>query len=200
MLIVVSCLISYLLGAISFSYLFTKWIKKVDIRKFGSGNAGATNTARVLGTGPAIGVLILDILKGVIAVLIAMAFDLPSWGIALSGLFAIIGHVWPVYFGFKGGKGVATTIAVFLMVMWLPTLIMAVVAILLIALTRFVSLGSLAFVLTPIIALILGGYSTGELIITAIIALLLIWKHRQNIQRLISGNENKFGSKNKELS
>ncbi|GGH79032.1 glycerol-3-phosphate acyltransferase PlsY [Pullulanibacillus pueri] len=197
MFVVLSCVVSYLLGAISFSYIFTKWIKKVDIREHGSGNAGATNTARVLGTGPAIGVLILDVLKGVVAVLISMAFHLPDWGIALSGLCAILGHIWPVYYGFKGGKGVATTIAVFLMLMWLPTLIVAIIAILLIALTRYVSLGSLVFILTPIAGLAIGGYPSSYIIVSAIIALLLLWKHRANIQRLVQGNESKFGSKSK---
>nr|WP_308422142.1 glycerol-3-phosphate 1-O-acyltransferase PlsY [Pullulanibacillus camelliae] len=196
---IVSCVIAYLLGSVSFSYILTRLIKKVDIRQYGSGNAGATNTARVLGTGPAIFVLILDILKGIVAVLIALAFHLSDWGVALSGLCAILGHVWPIYFGFKGGKGVATTIAVFLMLMWLPTLIAAIIALLLIALTRYISLGSLAFILTPIIALFLGGYPMSHIIVSAVIALLIIWKHRSNIKRLVQGNENKFGSKAKEL-
>jgi len=196
---VVSCLIAYLLGSVSFSYILTKLIKKVDIREYGSRNAGATNAARVLGTGPAIIVFVLDILKAVIAVLIAFAFHLTDWGIALSGLCAILGHVWSIYYRFKGGKGVATTIAVFLMFMWLPTLITVVIAILLIIFTRYISLGSLAFILTPIVALILGGYPVSYIIVSAVIALVIIWKHRSNIQRLIQGTESKFGSKIKDV-
>jgi len=191
--------IAYLLGSISFSYIFTKLIKKVDIREYGSKNAGATNAARILGTGPAVIVFILDILKGVVAVLIAFAFHLTDWGVALSGLCAILGHVWSIYYGFKGGKGVATTIALFLMLMWLPTLIAAVVALLLILFTRYISLGSLAFILTPIVALILGGYSASYIIVSAVISLLIIWKHRSNIRRLIQGTESKFGSKIKDV-
>ena len=196
---IISCVIAYLLGSISFSYIFTKLIKKVDIREYGSKNAGATNAARILGTGPAVIVFILDILKGVVAVLIAFAFHLTDWGVALSGLCAILGHVWSIYYGFKGGKGVATTIALFLMLMWLPTLIAAVVALLLILFTRYISLGSLAFILTPIVALILGGYSASYIIVSAVISLLIIWKHRSNIRRLIQGTESKFGSKIKDV-
>ncbi|MFC4617821.1 glycerol-3-phosphate 1-O-acyltransferase PlsY [Camelliibacillus cellulosilyticus] len=192
--------ISYLLGAINFSYLFTKIIKKDDIRNYGSGNAGATNTMRVLGTGPAVGVLILDVVKGIAGVLIAMAFGLPNWGLAVAGLCAVIGHVWPIYFGFRGGKGVATTIGVFCMLFIIPALIAGAVAIILIAATRFVSLGSLVFIiLTPVIGWIYGTYPPASLIVGAVIALVLIWKHRSNIGRLVKGTENKLGTKTKNV-
>ncbi|TGA98136.1 glycerol-3-phosphate 1-O-acyltransferase PlsY [Sporolactobacillus shoreae] len=197
MLTVVSFILSYLIGSISFSYLITKKIKKIDIRKTGSGNAGATNTMRVLGTGPAVVVLLLDVLKGIACILIARAFGLPDWAIVVSGLLAILGHDFPVYFGFKGGKGVATTIGVFFMIFPLFALIAGLATILIIAVTRYVSLGSLFFLLfTPLLGWIFGHYSWGVLTAAFIIALLAYIQHRANIVRLIHGNENKLGHKN----
>ncbi|MCO7176762.1 glycerol-3-phosphate 1-O-acyltransferase PlsY [Sporolactobacillus kofuensis] len=196
MLIALSIIISYLIGSISFSYIITKKIKKIDIRKTGSGNAGATNTMRVLGTGPALGVLILDVLKGIVCVLIARGLGIDDWAVACSGLAAIIGHDFPVYFGFKGGKGVATTIGVFFMIMPLYALIAGVITILIIALTRFVSLGSLFFLLmTPILGWVLNHYSAGVLIVAFCITILAFYQHRANINRLIHGEENKLGHK-----
>ncbi|MCO7127043.1 glycerol-3-phosphate 1-O-acyltransferase PlsY [Sporolactobacillus shoreicorticis] len=196
MLIAFSIIISYLIGSISFSYLITKKIKKIDIRKTGSGNAGATNTMRVLGTGPAVGVLLLDVFKGVVCILMANLLGLPDWAAALSGLAAIIGHDFPVYYGFKGGKGVATTIGVFFMIMPLFALIAGVITLLIIAVTRFVSLGSLFFLLfTPILGWIIHGYSTGVLVALFLITILAFYQHRANIVRLIQGKENKLGHK-----
>jgi acyl phosphate:glycerol-3-phosphate acyltransferase len=192
---ILSFLISYLIGAISFSIILTKRIKKVDIREYGSGNAGATNTMRVLGKGPAIAVLLLDVLKGVAAILIAEAFHLSEWGIVLSGFFAIVGHVWPIYYGFKGGKGVATTIGVFMMISFLPTLIAGIVTILLIAITRYVSLGSLILILvTPILAYFFHAPPSFT-IVGLILFLISAYKHRENIRRLLKGTENKLGAK-----
>lgn len=196
MLTVVSFIVSYLIGSISFSYLITKKIKKIDIRKTGSGNAGATNTLRVLGVGPAIGVLLLDVLKGVVSILIARSLGLADWAVALSGLFAVVGHDFPSYYGFKGGKGVATTIGVFFMIMPLYALIAGVTAILIIAFSRFVSAGSLFFLLfTPVLGWILGNYSAGVLIAAFLIAVLAFYQHRGNISRLAHGKENKIGQK-----
>lgn len=187
---------AYLLGAISFSYLITKKIKKVDIRSLGSGNAGATNTLRILGTGPAIAVLLLDVAKGVVVVLIARWLDLDSWVVALAGFLAIIGHNWPIYYGFRGGKGVATTVGVIAILTFPPALYAGILTILIIAITRYVSLGSLFLMLaTPIIALIFFDYPNVYYGVEWLIALLALWKHRTNINRLIKGKENKLGSK-----
>jgi len=195
MLTALSFILAYLIGAISFSIIITKLIKKEDIRNFGSGNAGATNTMRVLGKGPAIIVLLLDVLKGIVAILIAKAFGLEDWAVAVTGLLAIVGHNWPVYFGFRGGKGVATTIGVICMLLLTPGLIAGAVAIIVIILTRYVSLGSLIFTVgTPIVALIFGTYPVSFIIVSAVIAVLSIWKHRANIGRLFSGTESKIGS------
>jgi glycerol-3-phosphate acyltransferase PlsY len=195
-MVIISFILAYLIGSVSFSYLITKKIKKVDIRQLGSGNAGATNTMRVLGTGPAIAVLLLDVLKGVAAVLIAMLLHLPHWAAATTGLCAIIGHNFPVYFNFRGGKGVATTIGVFMMLMIFPSLYAGIVAIIVIAVTRFVSLGSLLFIiLTPLFAFYINHYPESYSYIGFIIALLAIYQHRTNISRLKKGEENKIGKK-----
>ncbi|TCP31657.1 acyl-phosphate glycerol-3-phosphate acyltransferase [Scopulibacillus darangshiensis] len=197
---ILAFVIAYLIGSISFSYLITKKIKKVDIREFGSGNAGATNTLRVLGVGPAVTVLLLDVLKGVVAVLFAMVLNLDSWAVAATGLFAILGHNFPVFYGFKGGKGVATTIGAFVMLMYSPALAAGVFAIILIILTRYVSLGSLIFIIfTPIFSLYVGDNPLSYTYIGLIIALLAIWQHRTNIKRLIRGEENRLGKKTKDI-
>ncbi len=192
---VISFLVAYLIGAISFSIIFTKMIKKVDVRDYGSGNAGATNTMRVLGKGPAILVLLLDVLKGIVAILVAKFFHLSDWQVALTGLFAIVGHVWPIYYGFKGGKGVATTIGVFAMLSFVPTLIAGILTILIIAVTRYVSLGSLILILlTPILSYFFNS-SSAFMVIGLIIFAISAYKHRANIGRLLKGNENKLGAK-----
>lgn len=193
---VISILVAYFLGAISFSIIFTKSIKKVDIRDYGSGNAGATNTMRVLGKGPAILVLLLDVIKGIVPILLARyLFHLPDWAVALTGLAAIVGHIWPIYYGFKGGKGVATTIGVFAVIHFIPTLIAGIITIIVIAVTRYVSLGSLILILlTPILSYFFGAKSS-FIIIGLIIFVISAYKHRANIGRLMKGNENKLGSK-----
>jgi len=194
--IVVPIIIAYLLGSVSFSYLFGKWLKGIDIRNYGSGNAGATNTLRVLGKGPAIAVLLLDALKGAVSVWIAWWIAPASpYAAAFAGLAAIIGHNWPIYFGFRGGKGIATTIGVMFSLAWIPALIAGVVAIAAIALTRFVSLGSLLFaLLLPILLFFLHfpsvlGWSAVVVCVFAFI------RHRNNIVKLLSGKEHKLGSK-----
>ncbi|MCT8138879.1 glycerol-3-phosphate 1-O-acyltransferase PlsY [Anaerobacillus sp. CMMVII] len=199
MAIFVSVLVGYLLGSISFSYIFGKRLKKVDIRQHGSGNAGATNTLRVLGVGPAIAVLLLDAIKGILAVL--LGFYLVGEGIApaLAGLAAIVGHNWPVFLRFKGGKGVATTIGVLATLVFWPALIAGVLAIISIAITRFVSLGSLLFLLlTTLITSMFRDYFIYPIeyvYLLIIVTILSIWRHRANIVRLSKGNESKIGKK-----
>jgi glycerol-3-phosphate acyltransferase PlsY len=193
--IILSILIGYLLGSVSFSYIVAKRVAGIDIRQHGSKNAGATNTLRVLGKGPAVFVLFLDALKGIVAVLIAMQLtDLP-WVIMLSGLGAIIGHNWPVFFGFKGGKGVATTIGVVFTVALIPATIASIVAVITIYIFRYVSLGSLVFAtLLPIFITL---YHLPFAYIGGAIAIMLMTyiRHRTNIVRIIRGEENKLGKK-----
>jgi glycerol-3-phosphate acyltransferase PlsY len=199
--LIFTILTGYLLGSISFSYIIAKKIKKVDIRQHGSGNAGATNTLRVLGLGPALSVLALDVLKGVIAVWLGAVLAPDETGIfpALAGFAAIIGHNWPVYYGFRGGKGVATTIGVLATLVFFPALYAGIVAIISIVLTKYVSLGSIFFaILTPVITLIFlhhYDYPVMYAYLAIVVALLSIWRHRTNIQRLLSGTESKIGKK-----
>jgi acyl phosphate:glycerol-3-phosphate acyltransferase len=196
MTILISLLAAYLLGSISFSYLIAKKVMKIDIRQHGSGNAGATNTLRVLGKGPAIFVLLLDIAKGVVSIFIAKALGGPEWLPIGAGLFAIIGHNWPIFHGFRGGKGVATTIGVFVTIAFIPSLIIGILTILIIAITRYVSLGSLFFIgISPFILLLMNAYPTSYFYIGLVIAGLSYWRHRSNIQRLLRGKENKIGQK-----
>lgn len=196
----ISVLLGYLIGSISFSYLIAKKIMKIDIRKHGSGNAGATNTLRVLGIGPAISVLLLDTAKGIVAVLIGVWLSDANWVPFAAGMAAIIGHNWPIYYGFRGGKGVATTIGVFATLVFPAALIAGIVAIVTIAITRYVSLGSILFmVITPILTLFIGSYPLDYTILASIIAILAIWRHRANIKRLVQGSESKIGQK-KEVS
>ncbi|GAF24424.1 MULTISPECIES: glycerol-3-phosphate 1-O-acyltransferase PlsY [Shouchella] len=194
-------LLSYLLGSVSFSYLIAKKIKKIDIRKEGSGNAGATNTLRVLGVGPAISVLLLDVLKGILPVVLAMLVTDAAFVHVLTGLAAILGHNWPIYFGFRGGKGVATSIGVLVSLVFLPALLAGVVAIASIFITRYVSLGSLLFaVLTPVALVLLMlipgfSYPFEYILFTVVLAIMSLWRHRTNVSRLLSGTENKIGRK-----
>jgi glycerol-3-phosphate acyltransferase PlsY len=187
-------ILSYLLGSISFSILVAKKIAKIDIREHGSGNAGATNTLRVLGKGPGIAVLLLDAAKGAIAVGLATWITGGNDAIVvLSGIAAILGHNWPIFFEFRGGKGVATTIGTLLALSPGPALIAVVVTILVIAVTRYVSLGSLVFfVLIPIILIIIGA-PLAYILGTLCIAVLGFVRHAENINRLLRGKERKLG-------
>lgn len=197
--ILFSIILSYLIGSISFSYLITKKIKKIDIREHGSGNAGATNTLRVLGPWAAATVLILDMLKGVAAVLIALSLAGPGLVPALAGLATILGHNWPIYHGFRGGKGVATTIGVMVTIAFIPSVISGVITIAIIAITRLVSLGSLIFMIatTALIFFLLERFQYSEyyLYLSIVVTILSFWRHRANISRLLQGKENKLGAK-----
>lgn len=188
--------ISYLLGSISFSYLMGRMVRNIDIRSHGSGNAGATNTLRVLGVGPAITVLALDIVKGIGAIWIGYAFaDGQTWIPVLSGLSVIAGHNWPIFFGFRGGKGIATTIGVMATLCFLPALFAGIIAIIAVAVTRYVSLGSLLFTGLLPIAIWLMGHPVPILIASLIVAVFAFYKHRKNIIKLVQGQENKLGTK-----
>jgi glycerol-3-phosphate acyltransferase PlsY len=193
----IACILfSYLLGSVIFSLIIGKMVKGVDVRKHGSGNAGATNTLRVIGIGPAILVFVLDISKGALAVLLArwVQPDL-VWLQVASGLAAIAGHNWPVWFRFRGGKGIATTIGMVVGLAFLPGLIAGLIAILAIVLTRYVSLGSLIFTaLFPVFVLIMS-YPT-EIILGSFAIMAFAWlRHRTNIVKLMKGQENKLGAK-----
>lgn len=196
---IIAIVLSYLLGSVSFSVVLAKLLKGIDIRQHGSGNAGATNTLRILGKGPAIAVLLLDVLKGIGAIWLGKWLGGGNeWIPALCGLAAIVGHNWPVYFRFRGGKGIATTIGIMATLCFFPALCAGIIAILLIVFTCYVSLGSLVFVaLTPISLLVFGliqGFDWPIFWSSLVICLFAFWRHRSNIVKIVQGRENKIGS------
>ncbi|MCC8169252.1 MAG: glycerol-3-phosphate 1-O-acyltransferase PlsY [Oscillospiraceae bacterium] len=211
-------IIAYLIGSINFSILISKAISGKDIRESGSGNAGATNMLRTYGKKMGVITLLLDVLKGVIVVLAVKTlansdimypdthFDMEVNAALpyIAGVCVILGHNFPLYFGFKGGKGVATSLGVVLMLDWKVGLIVAVCAIAVIAVTRYVSLGSIlggaAYIIVEIVkAIATKSYNIVQLVCVVIIGGLLIARHHANIKRLLSGTENKlsFGKKEK---
>ncbi|MGD8189184.1 glycerol-3-phosphate 1-O-acyltransferase PlsY [Brevibacillus ginsengisoli] len=198
---ILSFVISYLLGSISFSYLIAKKVAGIDIRMHGSGNAGATNTLRVLGKGPAVLVLLLDACKGLAAMGIThlLTGGAPV-AYAFAGIFAIIGHNWPVFYGFRGGKGIATTVGVALGLSPIAFLINAVITVSVIAITRFVSLGSLVFAtLLPILLFIFAKDPVFGWV-SMCITIFAYVRHYSNIVNLLQGKERKLGdSSNKKL-
>lgn len=191
-------IIAYLIGSISTSTILTRWIAKTDIRRHGSGNAGATNTMRVLGTKWGVLVLVIDALKGVVAIALASGLShYDAWLPYLCGLAVISGHNWPVFFGFRGGKGIATTIGVFLSVhtVLMPAVVAGIIALVILALTRYVSLASLCFtVLTPVFVGIFGRPILA-IVFASLVALFSLYRHQQNIGRLLRGTEHRIFSK-----
>jgi glycerol-3-phosphate acyltransferase PlsY len=187
---------SYLLGAIPTSHLASRLFAKIDLREHGSGNLGATNLYRVLGWKYAIPVALFDIAKGAIPVLVFAPRATDSQLFALAcGVAAIMGHVFSVFVGFKGGKGVATAAGVMLALTPLALAVAAIVWALLVLLTGYVSLGSIgAAAGLPFAVYLLERPTTAELLwIDAAVAAGVIFLHRRNIQRLIRGTENRFG-------
>ncbi len=193
-------LVSYLLGNFQTSYLIGKIFMKSDIREFGSGNAGTTNALRVYGIKAAVTTLILDAAKGLIAVVIG-SYVLGEIGIYLSGVSVILGHDWPIFFKFKGGKGIATTIGLALIISPLAAVISIIIGVSIIAITRYVSLGTtIAIGLWPLVSYVLMktdlyGLNYNFIIFACVLAVISIFKHRSNIKRLIKGEESKLGSK-----
>ena len=223
---VITAIVSYLIGSVNFSILISKAISGKDIRESGSGNAGATNMLRTHGKKFAIITLLCDIAKGVLAVLLAILcreYIVPnsgwnpeiSWGGVISvllltalpyiaGLFVMLGHCFPVFFGFKGGKGVATALGVVMTLDWKIGIIVLVIALAIMAITRYVSLGSVVaaalFVILTIakqffVMLFANPYI---IVCSTLMGLLVILRHHANIGRLIHGTENKLSFSKKE--
>jgi len=189
--------IAYLLGSIPFGYILVRLFLHQDIRATGSGNIGATNVARSGAKGLGIATLVLDALKGVAAVLLAKHILPGNMEMAtLAALFAILGHMFPVWLGFKGGKGVATALGVYLALSWPAALSALAVFVVILILTKYVSLASILGALTlPVFFLIfVPGHSAVITGCVCLISLLVIVKHHKNIMRLKSGTESKFGS------
>lgn len=182
----------YLLGNFNAAYIYGKITKKTDIRQHGSGNAGTTNAIRVMGKKAGFIVFASDFLKGLIAVLLAGALSDGKYAQAIAALAVIIGHNWPMFLKFKGGKGVATLIGAYAILAPIPLLIALVIALSIIYFTKWVSLASLCGILSILIMLlIMQGLSTNS-ILTLIIAVISIFQHRQNIKRIFKGQENKL--------
>ncbi|WP_419804110.1 glycerol-3-phosphate 1-O-acyltransferase PlsY [Terriglobus sp.] len=204
-LIVLSLGIAYLLGSIPFGYILVRTFRHEDIRATGSGNIGATNVARSGAKGLGVATLVLDTLKGWLAVYIAQRLALHYGAFpkgydiaALAGLVAVLGHMFPVWLGFRGGKGVATALGVFLALMPGVTLVAVLVFAVVVAFTKYVSLASIvgAAVLAILAVLFDGRHRLIVDLVYIAIALLVIWKHSGNIARLRAGTEPKFGQKN----
>jgi len=205
--ILIAVLVGYLLGSIPTGYVVAR-AKGVDIRSAGSGNIGATNVFRILGTPAGILVLLVDAAKGWIAVLIGMRMIWPwiapdvvtgtaEWLGVAAGVAAVLGHNYTFWLGFKGGKGIATSAGVLAGLVPLALLVALGVWIAVVVLSRYVSLASIlgAFVLP--FAVWFWRYSTLMITITALLAAMAIYKHKSNIQRLLKGTENRVGKKKK---
>jgi len=188
-------LLAYLLGSVSFGYLVGRRIRGVDIRQYGSGSSGTTNILRTLGTGPAVVVLLLDAGKGIGAVYLADLLTGNPNVVMLAGVAVVAGHNWPVFFGFRGGRGIATSMGVLLGIAPSVILIAVLVGLLVMALTRYVSLGSLVgSVLIPFLMLLFR-LPPAHILFGTALCLLAVWRHRANIRRLLAGTESKLGKK-----
>ena len=200
-------IVAYLLGSISFSVIISKKMAGFDVREKGSGNAGATNMLRSVGAKAAVLTLLGDLLKGVVAILFATIVGAIAKNtdkallVQIAGILVVIGHTFPIFFGFKGGKGVATSLGVILMTNWKIGLICLVFALVLMALTKIVAMGSVgAAILFPILVLFMHTNFTisdgsSYFIYSIILAVIVVFNHRSNIQRILNGNENKLSFK-----
>jgi acyl phosphate:glycerol-3-phosphate acyltransferase len=202
---------AYLLGSIPFGYVLVRIFRGEDIRLTGSGNIGATNVARSGAKGLGIATLALDALKGALAVWLAAALAGSKYNLcgdfiqhpcapalrlmSLAALFAVLGHVFPVWLRFKGGKGVATALGVFCILFPKAILLALAVFILIVAITRYVSLGSILGAITfPVAAYFLQRTDAVSLLLASSVSLIVILKHHQNISRLLAGTESRFGA------
>ena len=208
---IIMAIIAYLIGSINFSVIISKKVAGFDVREKGSGNAGTTNMLRAVGKKAAAVTLICDVLKGVVSIGIAIILgnivkDINrELLIQVAGIAVVLGHTFPVFFGFKGGKGVATSLGILLLSNWQIGLICLVFGIVLIVLTRMVSLGSCAAaVLFPVLTLFINEHYTiltdGKsgstyFIYSVILAIIVLYNHRSNIKRILSGTENKISFK-----
>lgn len=194
---VLALVIGYLLGSIPFGLLLTRLAGKGDIRDIGSGNIGATNVLRTGAKGLAAATLALDAAKGAVAVMVAQRFWPEAINYAAAGAF--VGHLYPVWLRFKGGKGVATLLGILVPLLWQAALLYAVVWLGLLFVLRISSVaGMTAAISAPITAAVLGNMALVPMLLG--FALLIIWKHRENIRRLLNGEEPKVGKKKVEGS
>lgn len=203
---IIMAIVAYLIGSVSFGVIFTKKMAGFDVREKGSKGAGATNVLRNAGKKAAALTLICDILKGVVAMLLAILLGNivteldKALLVQVAAIAVVIGHTFPIFFGFKGGKGVATSLGILLLINWQIGLICLVFALVIMALTRMVSAGSvLAAILFPVLTLFIGQehfiVSGNYFVFSVIMALIVAFNHRTNISRILSGTENKLSFK-----
>lgn len=195
-------LAAYLLGSLSFSLLVVRVLRGLDLREVGSGNAGATNVLRTAGPVPALLVLLLDIAKGVAPVMVGRALAAPGPVIGGAAAAAVFGHIYPLYFGFRGGKGVATITGALATLAPVSALFSAVIFAFAVLVTRWVSLGSISAIGSfPLWVWISGRVGWAEpaepwLLVTAtVLAALVVYKHRANIGRMLAGTESRLGER-----
>lgn len=207
-LLIISIIFGYLIGSVSFANIIVKKIKGEDINEIGSGNAGTTNVFRTAGFFPAIITFVLDMLKGSVAVLLPLLLaklfkeSYPAIYMMVGGVLAILGHMFPVFFGFKGGKGMATFLGIILAINPLVFLINISFMFVVILITRMVSIASISSaVLIPILTIFLNKHSILKeqniyfVFTTILIGLFILFKHRENIARIKEGKENKINLK-----
>lgn len=208
---IIMAIIAYCIGSVNFSVIISKKVAGFDVREKGSGNAGSTNMLRSIGKGAALITLLCDVLKGIIAIVISIVIGNivkdanKELLLQIAGVAVVLGHTFPVFFQFKGGKGVATSLGILLMSNWQIGLICLVFALVLMALTRIVSLGSCAAaVLFPVLTLFINEHYTvltegknGNVyfVYSLILAMIVLYNHRSNIKRLLNGTENKLSFK-----
>lgn len=220
LLSIVTAVIAYLFGSISFAVIFTKMSSKKDIREMGSGNAGFTNVLRSVGVVPAVFTLLFDFLKGVIAgfvgrmifstldVMPALSAELVIYGGFIGGVFAIIGHMYPIYFGFKGGKGIVTAAAMMAVTDWRVFLLIVATFLIVFFISKIISLASITcaalygvytFIITFFLEYQTGNFPLRFVLLTSFMSLFLgvfvIIKHKDNIKRLLKGEEKKITAK-----
>jgi glycerol-3-phosphate acyltransferase PlsY len=183
---------AYLLGSISFGLLLARLYGKHDLRQSGSGNIGAANVARTMGKTVGVLTLLGDASKGLLAVWLAQRWGSSIWISGAAALMAVVGHMFPLYHGLRGGKGVATALGCFLPILPLPLITGAVMWLATVAIWRYVSVGSILAAITLPLAATLFDYPPPFIYTAILIALLVLYKHRSNIQRLKAGTESKL--------
>lgn len=194
-LVLLFMVVGYLLGTIPTGYLVAR-MRGVNIQEVGSGNIGATNVLRTLGVVPALLVMLLDPLKGAVAALLPTAFGTDTWTVALAGLAAVIGNSFNVMLKLRGGKGIATSIGVFLVVDPATAVLSIVLGVLTILVSRYVSLGSIVGMISlPLFVIAGGSFPVANLFLAVALAVLTIYRHRENVMRLMAGTERRLGQK-----
>lgn len=195
LLTLIAIVVAYLIGSISCAILVCKLSGLPDPRTQGSGNPGASNVLRVAGKSYALMTLLGDVLKGFVGVIVALTLGVHGFMLGIVGLAAVLGHMYPVFFQFKGGKGVATSVGVYFGISPILGLIIAIAWVALVAITRYASVASITACIVAPILCVFFHHDTQFTVGLALIALFVIWRHRENINRLRKGTECKFIAK-----